>query len=210
MTVKGFLAKATKPNISAQGFLDQYREFMLTGELSYVLSPILAKVDAGEMMPTPAVAAIAVATMYHRIAKDTIAAKKSIAAQEDAKEEGPAKVKAPRKVSNWTSTVLDSAGNVCTRINAKGEEEDMVKGFDASGDADRWSDRRLALDCVAGCYAVVSHAHSAVKTFIMRDDAMARFYRQAKGPTIKPQSKTTDKLGFGVKAKESRSSFSRG
>lgn len=201
MSAKGFLSKITKPNVSAAGFISAYREFMLTGELSYVLSPIIARVDAGDLLPTPALVLISNATMYHQIASDTIKAEKAIEEQQN-----PTSV----KPKNWTATIYDSKDVIQVRINPKGEEENLIKSFDVSGDADRWVDRRLSLDGQGDWYAVIQHSHSNVRVVIMRNDAMARFYRQAKKPTMKAQSKSTGALSFRPHVKESRSTFSRG
>ena len=45
---------------------------------------------------------------------------------------------------------------------------------------------------------------------IMRDDSIARILKQPKGAVCKVQSKTTNKLGFGVKAGNDRAVFSKG
>ncbi len=212
MTPQGFLSKATKTNLSAAGFLAQYREYMLTGEIAYSLKEIVAKVDAGVLYPTPAVAEIATATMNHILAASIIKGKKSIERQLAPKEEKEPKApREPKKPANWIASVYDASGIICTRTNAEGEEEEMVKGFEVSGDADKYTVRRLALDCGPGCYAIVTHTHSAnVQTILQRDDALAIFYRKGRGPTMKVSSKTTSKLSFGATCHESRASFSRG
>jgi hypothetical protein len=202
MTAKGFLNKANKTNLSAQGFLEQYRDYMTKGELAYVLSPIVAKVDSGELLPTPARVAIANATMYHVIAADTIKAEKAIEDQNNPQSSAAKK--------NWTATIFDSKDVIQVRMKANGEEEELVKGFEVSGDADKWVDRRLALDGASDWYGVIQHTHSNVRVIITRDDANARFYKMTKGPSMKPQSKSTGKLSFGAHVKETRSSFSRG
>ncbi len=200
MTPKGFLHKTTtKAANSAIAFLAQYREFLTTGELADKTSPILAKVDAGELLPTPALKEIQYAVMTHIIEADT--------AKAEAVVEPTAKGQTRKP---WRTTVYNVEGVVQTRINAKGEEEDLIKGFDLSQDADRWADRRL-FEGTHGWYAVVEHTIIPnISTHIQRGDAMARILKQPKGPTVAVKGKSTKTLGFGVKAKESRASFSRG
>lgn len=199
MTPKGFLHKTTtKAANSAIAFLAQYRSFLTTGELAERVSPIIAKVDAGELLPTPALKEIQYAVMTHIIESDVAKADK--VAEPGAKGQ-------TRKA--WRTTIYDAAGVVQTRINPKGEEEDLIKGFDLGQDADRWADRRL-FEGTHGWYAIVEHTVIAnVASRIERGDAMARILKQPKGPAIQQKGKSTKTLGFGVKAKQTRVTFSR-
>ena len=199
MTPKGFLHKTTtKAAHSAIAFLAQYRAYLTTGELADRTSPILAKVDAGELLPTPALKEIQYAVMTHIIEADTAKAEKST---EGASGGGTRK--------SWRTTIYNADGVVQTRINAKGEEEDLIKGFDLGQDADRWADRRL-FEGTHGWYAIVEHTIIAnVSSRIERGDAMARILKQPKGPTVAAKGKSTKTLGFGVKAKQTRVTFSR-
>jgi len=197
MTPKGFLHKTTtKAANSAIAFLAQYRAFLTTGELADRTSPIIAKVDAGELLPTPALKEIQYAVMTHIIEADT-------AKVDQAVEAGPKQTKKP-----WRASIYDAAGVLQTRINAKGEEEDLVKGFDLGQEADRWADRRL-FEGTHGWYAVVEHTIIPnISTRIERGDSMARILKQPKGPAIHQKGKSTKTLGFGVKAKQTRVTFS--
>lgn len=199
MTPKGFLAKTqTKAANSAIAFLAQYREYLTTGEVASKTSPIVAKVDAGELMPTPALREIQFAVMTHIIEADQ-------AKMDQAPAQGGGGTRKP-----WRATVFDAAGNVQTRITEKGEEEDLIKGFDLSSDADRWADRRL-FEGTEGWYAEVQHTSIPnILSRIERGDAIARILKKPKGPTVQVKGKSTKALGFGVKAKETRVTFSRG
>jgi len=200
MTPRGFLQKTTtKAANSAIGFLSQWREYLTTGEVASKTSPIIAKVDKGELMPTPALREIQKAVMDHIIEAD---AQKMEQSQESAASGGGTR-------KNWIATVYDAAGNVMSRTNAKGEEEDLIKGFDLSSDADRWCDRRL-FEGTHGWYAIVAHATMNISTRIERGEAMARVLKKPKGPVVQQKGKSTKTLGFGVKVKETRASFSRG
>lgn len=198
MSPKGFLAKTqTKAANSAIAFLAQYREYLVTGEVKDRTSPIIAKVDAGELLPTPALREIQFAVMTHIIESD-------VAKADKAATEGAAKT--TRK--SWKASIYDAAGVLQTRINSKGEEEDLVKGFDLGQEADRWADRRL-MEGTHGWYAIVEHTVIAnVSSRIERGDSMARLLKQPKGPAIHQKGKSTKTLGFGVKAKQTRVTFS--
>lgn len=201
MTPKGFLHKTTtKAANSAIAFLAQYRDYLTTGEVASATSPIIAKVDAGELLPTPALKEIQYAVMTHIIQADQTKMEQAAAGSHSS-----GGTKKP-----WRTTVYDAAGNVQTRIKNDGEEEELIKGFDLSSDADRWADRRL-FEGTHGWYAIVEHTVIPnVSSRIERGDAMARILKQPKGPTVAVRGKSTKTLGFGVKAKESRASFSRG
>lgn len=187
MSPKGFLHKTTtKAANSAIAFLAQYREYLVTGEVKDKTSPIIAKVDAGELLPTPALREIQYAVMTHIIEADS--------------------AKGTRKP--WKASIYDAAGVLQTRMKNDGEEEDLVKGFDLGQEADRWADRRL-FEGTHGWYAIVEHTVlTNVSSRIERGDAMARVLKQPKGPTIHQKGKSTKTLGFGVKAKQTRVTFS--
>ena len=212
ISFKSLLNKATSAK-SALGFLSAYREHLLTGELTSVLSPIVSQVDEGTLMATPAVELIAQAVLNHIVASDAAAleariakqaasvAAKAIAALPKNEEE-----KAP---APWTVTILDSTGQICTRTKDNGDVEELVKGFNDSSTADRWSMRRL-LENESGSTAVCDHAYLPIHTVMTRDIAVSVLLKTAKGPVVRSPSKGSQKLSFGVKAHESRAVFSRG
>lgn len=204
MTPKGFLAKMnTKAAQSAIGFLAQYRDYLTTGEVSEATSAIVAKVDAGELLPTPAMQEIGYAVMTHIIQSD--------AAKMDAKLNGESKGGRVSKPKNWVATVYDEKGVIQTRINAKGEVEDLIKGYDLGQDADRWAMRRL-YEGASDWYAEVVHSFIPnVGNRIDRSDAIAYIEKKPKGPAIHQKGKSTKSLGFGPgKVGQTRVTFSHG
>jgi len=207
MTPKGFLSKATKPNISAAGFLAQHREYMLSGEMSIVLAPIIAKVDAGEIVPDMAVSKIADSTMHFIIASNILKGQKAMKAQEPG---APKESRGSRKAKDWSAGIYNSADDIQIRVKDNGEEEEMYKEFDKSSDAERWVDRRLALDCGPDCYGEVIHTSSKRRNVVLRDDALARFYKRPKSAVMKSQPSGGGSLSFGVRVKESKATFSKG
>lgn len=195
MSAKGLLHKATTSK-SAIGFLSAHRQYMTTGLLAPLLSPIIAKVDEGKLLPTPAVQAISQAVMEHIILSDKLKAEDAI---ENAGKPGTQK--------SYLGTILDPEGNICTKINSKGEEEDLVKGFDMPQDAARWLERRL-FEGEPTWYGVLEHAHSKCVETITRDVAIEHVLKKAKGPAVHSRGVSTKTLGFGTKVKESRNIYS--
>lgn len=199
MSAKGFLHKANlKAGNSASAFLLAHREWLTTGEIASIAMPILAKVEANEIMPTPALQEIKNAVFNHMIASEISKAEKAI---EKAQEPGSTKA--------HVATILDENGKIATHINAKGNEEDLIKSFDLPQEAMRWVIRRL-IEAAPNSYAVIDHIKTVQQEIVTRDDAFAIEFRTKKGPVMKAHSKTTSKLSFGVKASQDHASFSRG
>jgi hypothetical protein len=203
MSPKGFLHKcSTKAANSAIAFLAAHRAFLETGELAVKTSPLLAKLDAGELLPTPCLKEIQYAVMTHIIESD----RNKLEAKIEAAAQGGTST-GTRKP--WVATIYNAAGVVQTRETEDGPE-DLIKGFDLGQEADRWVDRRL-FEGASDWYGTVEHQvipnlHSRIE----RADSIARILKQPKGPTVHVRGKSTKTLGFGVKAKETRVSFSRG
>lgn len=196
MTPKGFLHKTTtRAANSAGAFLAQYREYLTTGELAPIMTPIIRQVDEKLLMPTPALKLVQAAVMGHIIATDQAKAEEAI---ERANE--------PKAVKTWVACIKDAEGNVCTRMTNDGEE-DLLKSFEHPQEADRWVDRRL-FDGAPDWYGEVEGLGTHV--YVERADAIARVLKQPKGPAIHKKAVTTKTLGFGVKAHQTRASFSRG
>lgn len=218
MSVNGFLAKSVKPNLSASGFLSAHRDYMLTGELAPILAPIVAKIDEAKEIAlsvksdTEAVARAGVGIISRAVMDHIV---KSDIAKHEARLSRPAKVAVikvakERTPKNWIATVFDSKDVVQTRINDDGEEEELIKGFDMSGDADKWLDRRLALDGASDWYGVIEHTHSSVRVNVLRQDSIHRIFRSKKGPASHQKGTSTKSLGFGVKCGNDVAKFSRG
>jgi hypothetical protein len=208
MTPKFFLAKTkTKAAASAAGFLAAHREFLSSGALAEKTVLVLNKLDSKEIMPTPALAEITDIVFRHLLSCETKKAKEDLE---------NAKISAPKR-DGWTATILDSRGNVCTRINEEGEEVDLEKGFAMSSDADGWVDRRLTEgNAASDWYGVIRHNTLRTKegkpfeSIILRADALARILKKGKTPICKVKPQTTNRLSFGVKAQQDHCSFSKG
>jgi hypothetical protein len=202
MTERGFLHKASG-KVSAVAFLAQHKAWLMTGELGELTAPILAKMEQGEILPTPCLEAISSIVLGHMVAKDAAKAENALLNPKVA------------KVMPWMATIYNAAGEIQTRVKEDGDIEDLQKGFEKSSDADRWVDNRL-FDGAPDWYGVVAHTSiinrqgDPLSTIILRDDAIARKLKMPKGAVMKAHSQTTDKLKFGVKVKNDRAVFSKG
>lgn len=201
MTVKMFLHRSGG-KVSASAFLQAHRDFLVTGELASVTSPILAKIDAGQTMPTPGLEEIRSVVLRHHLLAEALKAEAKLLAAG----EGPA----ASASKTWEVTCYDSRGNVQTRVNAKGETVDLSESFALQQRASEWADRRLVHDCASDCFATLIHVPSGLEAVIMRNDAMGRVFPKIKTPVIKQTGSRDGKLSFGTKVHESRAVFSRG
>lgn len=206
MTAKGFLHKATTQGAkSAEGFIAAHRVWLETGELAQFTSPILAKLDAKEVYPTPALQALTAVVLGHMLAENVAKAEASL--------DGGGSVTAKA----WTATIFNAKGEIQTRKNENtGEDKDLVQNFDSSSDADRWCDRRL-FDGESDWFGTVTSNKMTgkdgqpISTVILRQDAIARILAQPKGPACRKTGGSTSKLSFGMKAAvTTRASFSHG
>ena len=202
MSPKGFIHKATIAK-SAIAFLTAHREYLTNGELAPITSPIVAKIDNGEVMPTPGLSEIIKAVFDHNLAQETNKAKAAMV-----------KANEPKEVKAVLARILNGKGEVVTVTGEDGKETLLEQDFDSLSDADRWCDRRL-FDSASDCYGEVIHTKIVIKgkhmtTRVNREEAIARILRKPKGAVLAPQKKGTNSLGFGVKCSQDVAKFSRG
>jgi len=200
VTVKSWLRKASG-KVSAEAFIAASREFLQTGELAPLTTPILAQVDSKALLPTPALENLQSVILSHYLAVELRKAEDKIAASAE---------RADNAIKNWMVTIFDSKGVIQTRVNDKGETVELQESFELASTADNWADRRLFLDCTSDCHAIVAHTALPIETRVERGDAIARILKPTKGPVSKKMGSRDGKLSFGVKAIQSRASFSRG
>jgi hypothetical protein len=207
MSEKGFLFKSTtKAAVSAGAFLQAHKAWLLTGDLAALTAPILAKVDSLELQPTPALEEIRVVVLDHMIATEILKGALAIAKREEGPQTTP---------KNWVATIYNSRGEVCTRINSKGEEEEQQKSFNLAQEADGWVDRRL-FEGASDWFGVINHTimtdkdGDLITTEVMRADAIARILKLPKAAVMRKVGGTTSSLSFRPKARNDVAKFSHG
>ena len=192
MTNKMFLHRSNS-KISAEAFLQQHREFLLSGELGLFTSPILSKLEEKELMPTPALEEVRKVVLAHHLAEETRKAEASMTRAQE--------IKAPK---NYQGEIRSKDGLLL-----------LEKGFETPQDCERWLDRNL-VDGEPECFGICTASHvldkegAPLSVIIMRGDSIARVFRKGKSPVMKAQSKSAGKLSWGAKVKQSHASFSRG
>jgi hypothetical protein len=217
LTLKSWLHKSTSTNTakySAYGFLNQYREFLTTGELAEKVSPIIAKLDVerakalSELRDTEAMTRASLLEIQNAVIAHitAVSAAKQEAVLEQAQAE-PAAASTSKKL--WIASVVDANWVVQTRVKPNGDVEDLIKKFEKAEEADRWLTRRL-FESHPSWLGFVDHATLNVHTMMDHDEAVAVILKKKKQSVLWQRSKTTKTLGFQHKATEKRVSFSRG
>lgn len=188
MTEKGWLQRASgKAGKSAAGFIQAHRAWLETGSLAQFTSPLLQKLDQGELFPTSCLETLKSVVLGHLLAKE----------QSKAEQVMNQPAKTPKQ---YEGTVYDSHGNICQDAEGK----DLTFSSDQSGEVERWADRRL-IDGAPDWFATVVNTKmftpegEAYTQTILRDDSLARLLRPKKGPASRQTSKTTSKLSWGMK-----------
>lgn len=187
MSLKGFIKKASAAK-SAIGFIAQYREYMLSGDLAPITSPILSKLDNHELLPTPALKEITDVAFAHMMAQESVKIQESLE-----------KANKPKTKKAVTATLYSPKGN-----------ELISKGFNLSQEGERWLDQRL-IESAPGCVGKIVHSRVKELTVeVSREEAFARVYKERKMASHKKIGVSMSRLGFGVKAKNDRFHFSHG
>ncbi len=211
MTPKWFIAQAAKQGArSAEGFIAAHREFLTTGSLATFTAPVLAKLDAKEIYPTPCLNMLTDVVLGHMLAQQQVQ-QEDEAAQIEAEALGGGQTVKP-----WTATIYRADGTIWEVITPKGDTKKVKQNFALSQQADRWVDLRL-VDSPPDCHGEIESntMHKAdgtpIKTVTERMDAFARVFKKKGLPTMRKTSTGGNRLSFGIKnAKDTRVEFSRG
>lgn len=204
MSERGFLHRANG-KISALAFLTQHREFLTAGTLAHFTSPILQKLDDGELLPTPALEQIKGVVWDHYAATELLKSEKAMQ-----------RAMAPKSEKPYVSTILDAKGNVVTKINEEGKEVELRQGFATDSEASGWVDRRLFEGASDWHGTVVAtklrgKAGDVLTIVILREDSIARILKKKPAmATRKVGGASSTKLGFGVKCAQDTCHFSKG
>jgi hypothetical protein len=212
ISVKMWLRRSqSKAAASALGFLSKYREWLQTSEVAHIAAPILTQIDAGTLLPTPALELLKTAISTYHNEKTVAEVEAKLAAKSADVAEGESNGESGA-IKNWQATVYDPKGNVVI-VSWETAEGIRTKALDESFNLNQratgWADRRLFEDCSPGSYAIITHIPTGATETIQRGDAYARILRSGKRPAVRSGSKGNS-LGFQTKAHQTRVSFSAG
>jgi hypothetical protein len=186
MSLRGFVHKATSAK-GAVGFLAAHADFI---RQHAILAPFLDSYEKGKELASPTLIMIR-DLAFAQMVDDEIDSARNRAVNVREK-----------KVKTYTVTIICQDG--------PGKSE----GFAMMQEAEGWADRRMFEDA-SSLYANVVSTHigksgTPICWRVERNDSIARTLKHKTGAVMKVASKTTDKLGFGVKVHNDRCSFSRG
>lgn len=194
ITVKSFVNKATSTRLTAAGFLAQHRDYLSTGEISSITSPILAQVDSGQLLAEDGLKSITNAVFSHMMNQAVRKAEEQLAKQDE---------------DNYTSK--NHLVKLFNRTGNEIKEEAFNLGQDAQRAGERW-----LLNSEPGSYVRIETLKLKTRngkpftSTITREDAFASHLRSKKGPVMKGKPVSANKLGFGVRVKQNHCHFSHG
>lgn len=191
---------------TAEGFITLHRSFLEQGELASILSPVLAAFDSGELLPTPALSAMQNLVMGFVVESEVKAGEEAMARAQES----------PGTNKPWKGTIFDADGQIAiVHDEETGKDKPMTAGFEYVQRAEGWVNNRL-FDSPPGWYGVVESTvitlrdGSHLSSRIEHTAAVTALTPKAKHPFVKNTGSKSSRLSFGVHAKPSHSSFSRG
>lgn len=209
MSPKGFLAKSVQKIAgSASTFISNYREYLLNSEVAYLTAPIVKQIDDGTLMPTPALQEIKDAVLAHILQIDKLKSEDALIKLNEPKEEKPVRsVRAGSK--KFSARIVDGNGETCTKTNEDGEVKSLWESFDMPQRAERWIDLRLVDNDASPDWTGIIYQGDNEYEEISRVRAMGRVFAKGR-EAVMHVTKSAGKLSFGMKAKQSHCSFSKG
>jgi hypothetical protein len=236
MSPKRFVSAKFSGKVSAEGFLSAHWEFLKGQDY---LTHILEAYEKKELLPTPTLIACQQAVIDHlgqvsenkgkEEAKRTTSGTKVVRRKKNTQEVDASEVPDSNYLITLMCKVYDRAG-ACTiqvgtveHLNTVEEEknglvvtktvktsEPAIFEADTFNVAARIADRHL-FNRGDSVYAIIENTQGKpIQTIVNRDDAIARTLVKPKGPSVRNTSSGGSNLGFGIKAKNDRSHFSRG
>lgn len=201
MTPRMFLNLAIKnTKYSSDGFIAAYRSFLETGELAAQVSPILAKIDSKEVLPTPGLEAIKNIVFSHVLSKleDTIKP-----------------IKSDRIEKAYIATIFTSEGTVATTLDENKEEKELSSSFEHSQEAERWCQRKLyegAPDWHGEITWTKIHTRSGIPmvTRVERASAIYALTPRKRSPFMHYNKAGSGPLGPQMKVGQTHANFSHG
>jgi hypothetical protein len=233
MTPKKFIKAKLSGKSTAEGFIAAHQDFIKGYQF---LSPIVEAYDRKEILPTPTLQLMQSALLEHTIANEV---RLALSRAKLKKPRNVLETSKPYVISIFVKNddneivlgtydkvlgykiIKEEGGKIETVeteeetagfqiVETLIEEEEMVYSADLYQEAEGLADRRL-VKFEHSIYAeIVNNQGAMIKTIVHRRDAIARVYAKKKGPSCRNTSKSTSKLGFGIKASQDTASFSRG
>jgi hypothetical protein len=194
LTVMSWINRSCKLGPFAHAaWLAATRGFLMQGAHAVVTLPIMAKVTAGTIYPTPAVTAL-----LHALVTWNAETSLKLALERSHRQ---------AKLHSWIVTIWDGESNAVS-VGGKVVCEDS---FESCSEAEGYADRRLVDSAPSTGFAIV-HAQSE-KTIlrVTRDEAIERVFPHVKGPFCKRVGGRQSSLAMGRKAaRDTRAVFSHG
>lgn len=200
ISIKSFINKANSPKLNTNptvaGFLNKYREFLTSGELTNLTAPFISQVDAGELEPISALNSITDAVFNHMLA---------LADANHGRVSKPkAKKRAPSVPKNYLAVAYYESGEIF-------KSDDFAFPQEAERACERWliAAGPNAKGIVESTRMKDRHGNP-LRTYISRTDAFASNYKKKRSPIMRGRPKSSGGLRFGVKTNPSYSHFSKG
>lgn len=232
MTAKRFSGLKLSAKKTSEGYLSAYRNFL---DKQGYLDPLLEAYDRGEILPTPTFQSIQQLLMASLIEAEVKKAQETIAKNIEDFQKKPkdanGNIVSGIPSGNYLISLMvkkydDSGELVGTELgtieswhlreveNEKGElveekykvERPAIFSEDLYSKAQSKADREL-FKREDSVFAVIENTggEKRIETRVHRDDSIARLFPKVKQAVCKSKPKSTNKLGFTGKAKQSRS-----
>ena len=202
LTPKAFLRQSFSSKITIAAFLQAHRDFLTTGELTNLTTPIYAKIDSGETLPNLGLEEIQKVIVSFIIAKNLDEAEKKLQKQNQSKA--------------YIATIYNEKGEIAEIITERGQIKDLILGFEDSLKASHWVDRRLFIDGgpnlrgEISCDKLRNEDGSPYLIKISREEALARILRNGKAAASKRVGIKNAPLSNKMRARNDHFNFSHG
>jgi hypothetical protein len=231
MTIKRFIGATPSAKMKVEDYLESHRQFLCSYEF---LHPILEAYDNKELLPSPTLDALKGLLFQYSFALDTAKAEAKLEQDKEYQRGKPRDangnvINGSIPDGNYLVSLMvrsfDKEGN-CSIIlgttstkkvrfvegeDGNEKEEHYIEigtamyAEDSYGAAERKSHRLLVAREDADHCIIENQLGEKIKTVIQRGDGFAAIFRRKKQPFMKRPPRSTKRLGFGVKAKNSRS-----
>ncbi len=209
MTLKGFLQKAGKPNISARAFLGSNEAWIATQPGGIDAISIIKEVHAIVLPATEGlhkvIKILSEAELAAKILEVKEKAEKKIAKEAKKVVTSSESVEESESELYHTARIVDEHGKVIMDRNSKGELVELVKSYKLPQEAKRWACRRM--EEIPGTTAELTDSrHPRILEVVSRNEATNYLRAHTKNPILA-------KTGVGPgsqKCQQSRSHFSHG